>query len=253
VADGRGSSSEERGVDLVWRVRVLSLSESEIVVEQPSAAGTWIDLQSGVNLVAGMSIGQNRWMFHTRVLGPGARHPRALRLAMPDNVERCQRRNFLRISTAELSLPLVECWPLLDPTTVIAAEVANRDQFEGHPASGPVSNEPMLLPEVGPRFTARLMNFGGGGAGLIVAPGDSAAVDRARLYWIRIHLMPHLPAPLGITARLVHTHIDSTQSVYAGLAFEWSFNPAHKDFVIEQVSRCSKSMQAAQASRKRAA
>ena len=51
----------------------------------------------------------------------------------------------------------------------------------------------------------------------------------------------------GFTARLVHTHVDSTQSLYAGMAFEWSFNPAHRDFVIEQICRCVAMIQREQA------
>jgi c-di-GMP-binding flagellar brake protein YcgR len=243
--------------DLIWRVRILSLSETEILVEQPSAAGAFIDLQSGVRLIAVMAIGQNRWMFHTRVLGPGSGGgrtgpTRTVRLAMPTTVERCQRRNFFRISTAELSLPLVECWSLLDPTSVGPAEVANRAHIlelldSGPAAAAKPADEPVILPEVGPKFAARLMNIGGGGAGLILNPSESQAIDRARLYWMRVHLMPHIPAPIGITARLVHTHVDSTQSVYVGMAFEWSFNAAHRDFVVEQICRCVSAIQREQA------
>ena len=95
-------------------------------------------------------------------------------------------------------------------------------------------------------FWLKTPGIGGGGAGLIIAPGDSAAVDRARLYWVRVHLRPHIAAPIGITARLAHTHIDSTQSLYAGMAFEWSFTPEHRNFVVEQITRCVKSIQRAQ-------
>ena len=43
--------------------------------------------------------------------------------------------------------------------------------------------------------------------------------------------------PIAITARLAHTHIDSGQNLYAGMAFEFHFNPAHKQFVVEQICR----------------
>src|SRR6185369_17752701 len=103
---GEQTRSGFHGADLIWRVRIVSLTETEIVIEQPTAAGRNIDLNQNVRLIAVMAIGQNRWMFHTRIIGGspvrGARH---LRLVMPTTVERCQRRNFLRISTAELSLP----------------------------------------------------------------------------------------------------------------------------------------------------
>lgn len=262
-APGRGAEALAQpagtaGADLIWRVRVLSLSDTEIIVEQPSAAGQCMDLAPNLRLVAAMSIGQNRWMFHTRVLGSArslapstaVRGVRSMRLEMPETVERCQRRNFYRISTAELSLPHVECWALINPASVVAAEVANRamimDLINGR--GGPLpQDESLTLPEVGPRFGARLMNLGGGGAGLLVDRTESAAADRARLYWIRVNLMPTIPAPIAMTARLVHTHLDSGQNLYAGMAFEWSFNAGHKDFVVEQIARYVMELQRMQA------
>jgi hypothetical protein len=231
---------------LLWRVRVVGLAEDAVTVEQPNAAGQAIELSEGTELIAVMQIGQNRWMFHTRTLPvPDQAHGRrgTLRLAMPDVVERCQRRNFYRISTAELSLPTVECWPLLDPTTVAVAEVANRAQILDLLAAGMTgrspmkADEPMVLPEVGPKFVAQLVNVGGGGAGLMIDRRDAAAVDRSRLFWLRINLTPHIPAPIAMTARLAHTHIDSTQNIYAGLAFDFIFNPSHRQFVVDQVCR----------------
>lgn len=262
-ASGEQTADGWHGTDLIWRVRVLSISETEILVEQPSAAGSWIDLQAGVRLIAVLAIGQNRWMFHTRVVGPGAGSGRGcpvrtLRLVMPTNVERCQRRNFFRISTAELSLPHVDCWSLLDPSTVGPAELANRAHIQELIDTSSVERprthgEPMILPEVGPKFGSRLMNLGGGGVGLILDPSEASAIDRARLYWLRIHMMPHIPAPLAMTARLVHTHIDSTQCVYAGLAFEWAFNAGHREFVIEQIGRAVGLIQREQAMQLRTA
>ncbi len=256
-AGGEQTESGWHGADLIWRVRILSLSDTEIVVEQPSAAGTWIDLHAGIRLIAVIAIGQNRWMFHTRVLssGPGngrGGQVRTLRLVMPTNVERCQRRNFFRISTGELSLPSVECWPLLDPSSVAPAELANQAHIQelldsGAAGSARRTDDQFVLPEVGPKFVARLMNIGGGGAGLIINPSDTGAADRARLYWMRLDLTPHIPAPIGMTARLVHTHVDSTQCLYAGMAFEWSFNPPHRDFVIDQICRCVSLIQRDQA------
>ncbi len=243
VPVSRAEAAAGSGSDLIWRVRMVALSADEIVVEQPSAAGRWMELDAGLRLVAVLAIGQNRWMFHTRITGVAAAGTaRTMRLAMPTTVERCQRRNFFRISTAELCLPRVDCWPLLDPSTVIAAEVANRAQIldlasDPAPAVRQRIEEPLLLPEVGPRFTARLMNLGGGGVGLILDPKESQAADRARLIWLRIDLTPAIPAPIAMTARAVHTHLDSAQNLYAGLAFEWAFNPAHREFVVEQIGR----------------
>src|SRR5436305_465880 len=107
------------GPDLVWRVRLLGITDTQLLLEQPLAMGHPVKFEDGMELVAVMSVGQNRWMFHTRVMGTGEPSvfgsQRGLRVAAPTTVERCARRDFLRISTAELRLPEVQCWPLLDP------------------------------------------------------------------------------------------------------------------------------------------
>lgn len=219
------------GGDLLWRVKIVSLAETSIETERPTVAGGGIDLAPRTPLVAVLSIGQNRWMFRTRV-AEGGRSGRLL-LEMPERVERCQRRSFLRVSTAELRLPQVECWPLLDPTTVVAAERANRLQvLTGQPAD----DDRLILPEVGPKFQASLMNVSGGGIGLLVEPDEAAGLERSRLIWMRIALRPTIPEPLGLTARIVHTHLDSGQNRYAGCAFEFAFHPEHREFVVQQIS-----------------
>lgn len=236
---------DKPAASVLWRVRVLALDEETLTVEQPSAAGQVIELGDGLDLIAVMQIGQNRWMFHTRTLppAPGVPRNRGLRLMMPGVVERCQRRNFYRISTAELSLPNVECWPLLDPATVALAEVANRAQILEMLSSGMTGLAPTrpetdaVLPEVGPKFPAHLVNVGGGGAGLVVERSVAGALERCRLFWLRIDLTPHIPAPIAMTARLAHTHVDSTQNIYCGLAFDFAFNPSHRQFVVDQVCR----------------
>ena len=240
----RGASAHG-SPDLVWRVHLLEIRPDALVVERPVAMGRPVDLEAGTPLVVAMSIGQNRWMFHSQVSSVDASDERrapALRIEAPTRVERCQRRSFFRISTAELRLPVVECWPLLDPTTVVAAEVANRAQLAEatrDPAAyrGDLAPDSIVLPEVGPGFRARLLNIGGGGAGLLVDASDASALDRSRLMWMRVDLRPELPAPIGLTARIAHSRMDSTQNVTVGVAFDFAFNAAHKEFVVEQICR----------------
>lgn len=250
--------------DLVWRVRLYQVTERELIIERPGALGQPFNLAEGAQLIGAMVIGQNRWMFHTRCLGnteiagPGGRPVPVVRVSLPDRMERCQRRSFNRISTAELSIPQVECWPLLDPYSVIAAEIANRAQILDLERSSPAAAGPasapssFTMPVVGPRFPAHLLNLGGGGVGLQIERADAAALDRSRLFWLRIDLTPQIPAPLAVTARLAHTHIDSTQAVYAGLAFEFGFNPAHREFVAGQLCGYFAAMQNSQRLRRSA-
>jgi len=234
--------------NLIWRVRILSLNDQELVVEEPSALGRTIEIAEGVELVGIIAVGQNRWMFRTRNLGRtktpinAYRIVSGLRLAMPTDVERCQRRNFYRVSTIGLSLPTIECFTLLDPASAEVAEAANRvailDASDQVTASNkPATAQPFVMPQVGPGFRGQLMNIGGGGVGMLLEPSVSGALDAHRLLWLRIDLRPHIPLPLCVTARVKHTHIDSSQRVYAGLAFEFGGHAQHQKFVVDQLCR----------------
>lgn len=235
----------------MWRSRVLSVSDTEIVLERPAAVGKIFDFAVGTPLVGVIAVGQNRWMFRSAVLGVNSARPgvggffNSMRIRMPEKVDRCQRRDFLRTPTASLSLPEVECWPLRDPTSVVAAEVANRAMIAAAEATGqaPVLSE-LTLPDVGPSFRARLMNIGGGGIGLQIPKEDVSATGRSPLLWVRLDLRPSVAAPLGITTRIAHTHMDHEQNLYMGLAFDFSFNAGHKDFVSSQLERCVANLKA---------
>ncbi len=236
-----------RGRDLVWRVRLLAVTDREILVEQPSTLGQPIELDAGIDLVAILAVGQNRWVFGTANLGViryplnGQKPVSALRLLMPENVERCQRRNHERMQIGDLNLPEVEMWPLLDPKSVILAERANElrlDEEAGSPHAGRTRpNDEDTMPEVGPKFTATLVNIGGGGVGLRVRPEDAHVLTRHKVFWLRFSLPPELTAPVCATGKLAHTSVDSTQHTYAGMAFDFSFNPAHQRVVAEQIRR----------------
>lgn len=231
--------------DLVWRVHVYRVENNTLLVEHPGSMGQSFPVPAGTPLVGIMAVGQNRWMFRTSVLSvetiPTRHGPRqALRLASPETVERCARRNADRTPTLGLDLPMVDCWPLLDARTATAIEVANRVQITDLLNQGGTAvscDDPAALPEVGPAFSARLANIGGGGIGLVIPRQDHATVDSVHPYFLRIDLRPAVPAPLLLTARVAHTHIDSQQNTYAGFAFEFSHNAEHKSFVVSQIAR----------------
>lgn len=243
-------SAEEIGSDLIWRVRLLAVSDTEIIVEQPMALGQSIPINQGIQLVAILSIGQNRWMFTTTNLGlvmqPGIeRRPiPALRLIMPESVLRCQRRNYYRVETASLKLPEAEIWPLLDPKSVVIVERAYELQCQvdaqrgaGEEVVTVAFDQESVMPEVGPKFSGTLLNLGGGGVGLRIKPQDGQMLARHKVFWMRITLPEGLSAPICATAKLVHTHIESNHDVYAGMAFDFTFNPSHQRFVVDQICR----------------
>ena len=228
--------------DLMWRVRVIGLSETEILVENPGAAGASLPFADDCGVIGVLAVGQNRWMFHSKLLGPNdgpspwGGNVSGLRLAMPTKVERCHRRDFTRVSTAELHLPKVECWQLLNPMSIGPAEAANRVSIHAL-QSGTGTAGSTLLPDVGPAFGAQLLNIGVGGVGLIFSKEEASAADRARMMWLRLDLRPVIAAPIALTARVVHKHIDSSQNLIVGAAFDFSFNQSHRDFVVEQIVR----------------
>jgi len=223
--------------NLLWRVRVLALTDTEIVVEQPTVMGKEVPIHAGAELVAVMNIGQNQWMFHTRNTGPlsfqlnAARAVHAIRLTAPTKVERCQRRSFYRVSTVGLLLPIVRCASLMDVRTAIPAEEACRVHMErlieeqiagvieeqGETIAGEATD--IVRPEVGDAFDGALINIGGGGVGLLFDCDAPIMKDRKPRYWLEFDLTPISPAPLGVAAQLVHTRINSAQRVNAGFAF----------------------------------
>jgi c-di-GMP-binding flagellar brake protein YcgR len=219
--------------DLLWRVRIVKQNDAELVLEAPTAMGSTIHLNADVEVVCIFSVGQNRWMFKSKTLGmttsagPGRQLMPAVRIAMPTDVERCQRRAYMRVSTAEVRPITVECFPLIDPASAVEAERASRDAILN------AGRESSAMPNVGPSFTATLVNIGGGGVGLMVPRDQSRGVDRSKFIWTRLDLRPELAAPLAVTGRIVHTHLNHEQDVYLGVSFEFAFHAAHRPFVGE--------------------
>lgn len=249
VARKTGESADGQA-DLVWRTRLTQVADDFLEVERPQALGRGIEFQSGVALVGAFVIGQNRFTFNTEVLGsvrgPGPRALELIRLAVPSQIERCQRR-FDRFDLQGLKLPTVTLWPLLDPRSVIPAERANELAFQAfQKGEQPPAVDENLMPQVGPPVTATLMNIGGGGVGLRVEPRESGALTRHRIFWMKVPLGSEQPVPLVTTAKVVHTHIDSMQNTYAGVAFDFSFNPGHQGVVTAQIARQVQQVQARQ-------
>jgi hypothetical protein len=113
-----------------------------------------------------------------------------------------------------------------------ASEIAFRAAVAGEKPMAPSDD---LLPTIGPGFGATLVNLGGGGLGILVEPADAAALSRHRLFWIRFTLGDVMPVPVCCAARVVHTHMDSSHRIYAGVSFDFDFNPAHQRVVAEQI------------------
>ncbi|MBX3385426.1 MAG: hypothetical protein KF768_02535 [Phycisphaeraceae bacterium] len=243
------------GTDVIWRVKIVEIRSTAMIVEQPAGFGSSFKLRPGVDLIGAMTIGQNRWMFLTRSIagtGTGGAGANTLALELPRQVERCTRRSFFRTSTAALRLPQVRCWPLLSLTSVGPAEAANRALISDlvRSGSGPIvddqadnSADSILLPEVGPAFRADLLNVSGGGLGVLVERQDQQAAQSRPFWWLRLDLRPQIPAPVAVTARLAHTHIDSSQNLYCGLAFEFPQSGEHRQFMIDLFSRYTDELQ----------
>ncbi len=256
-SDGKGSA---HAVNLIWRVRLLKVSDDEILIEEPVTMGQTIEIRDDISIVAVMAMGQNRWMFKTRTLGRtrfalnNDRKVTAIRLQAPKRVERCQRRSFYRASLGGLLLPKVELMPLLDVETVIPAEMAVRARIEmlqdGQLAGYIGSQEPIMLPEVGPPVDTVLVNLGGGGAGLMIEPEYAGVIDENRVFWMSMSLLPYVPAPLSVMARLAHVRMDSEQRRYLGMAFVFDHNPSYRKFVSETLCRCVNDVQREQLRRR---
>ena len=231
------------GSDIIFRCKILGLSDDEILLQRPVTLGQPVPIAAGVNLIGVIAIGQNRWMFQTQSLGPaqidvGGRRMDAIRIAAPERVERCQRRSFYRVSTTGLVLPTIKARTLLDPSSAVASEIAIRTRYEmleSGQLAGTIGtgDQSLATPVCGPAFEARLMNLGGGGAGLLIEADEAERLERSRPLWLMIDLAPHVPVPVGVVARAAHTHIDSQRRLYAGVAFDFSHHAEYKPFVTD--------------------
>jgi hypothetical protein len=159
---------------------------------------------------------------------------------MPTTMERCQRRRDFRISTDTLVLPEVSVWPLLDPRSVVLAERLCQLRIE-RALSGNTEPESIegndAMPDVGPMLPANLVNIGGGGVGLQISGADASGIGRHRLFWLRFPLPGVDGPPLCVTSKQMHWHLEAGGSTYMGMAFDFSFNPSHRRFVVQQITR----------------
>lgn len=239
------SIADDEAKSLVWRVRLLDVDNDSMLVEQPSTLRRKVPIEPGTPLIGALAIGQNRWMFHTRVSGLetkviAGRTVDVLRLDPPLTMERCQRRSFFRISTASLQLPSVGCWSLNDPAAAVPIEVATRAAIlegTGVDPDSIMDLNALAMPKVGIGADAVLLNLGGGGACLRLPHDEAAVLDRPGAFLLRVDLTPSVPLPLPITARLAHTKVDSSQNVHAGFAFDFSLHREYEAFIAEQVCR----------------
>lgn len=232
-------------VDLVWRLKIVSLDEESVLVEAPVALGQTMRIEDGMALVGAITIGQNRWRFLSKKLSdehPEGSRGECMRLQLPDHVERCMRR-FVRVEASALNLPNVTMWPLLDPRTIVAAEVANEIAFRAFTESQSLPSDTAPMPSVGPKFTATLVNIGGGGVGLRVEPQDASVLGRHRIFWLEIPLGRNHPVPIVVTGKVVHTHLDSSQRTYIGVSFDFTFQLSHQQVVADQIHRAMQSAQ----------
>jgi c-di-GMP-binding flagellar brake protein YcgR len=159
---------------------------------------------------------------------------------MPKTVERCQRRRDYRITTDSLSLPEISVWPLLNPKSVVLPERMCQLRIERHFENDiqlASSKQQQVMPDIGPAFHATLVNIGGGGVGLQVPTSEASGVGRHRLHWLRLPLPGSDAPPLCVTAKLMHWHLESGNTTYMGMMFDFSFNPSHKRFVTQQITR----------------
>jgi hypothetical protein len=247
--------------DLLFRARLISIEHGTIRVETPVSLGHAVEFAEGLELIAIMAIGQNRWMFHTHCLGaddsssPGGLH--GLRLAAPSGVERCQRRRDYRIDTADLQLPDVRLWPLLKPSSAIAAERLTAVDFQREldgvrDVSSDLEIDTDLMPALGPEYAGRIVNLGGGGLGLAVGMEDAGVIGRHAMWWLRFELPPSVQTPIRAAARVAHRHMRSDRSLYCGMCFDFAVNPSHRNVVARQIMRAIAGLQQRQMAYRRA-
>jgi hypothetical protein len=247
IAPAGAGGADAEGVvsaDLVWKLRIHRMSDSWIDLEAPELLHRVVPMPAGVTVFGAIVVGPNRWLFRTECLGPGGpssisgRPIRTIRIAMPDEVSRT-RRTHLRVEAASLSLPQIRVWPLLDKDSVRPMQrllaIAAQRLDAGESLESREWDSESVRPTLGPEFSATLMNLGGGGAGLRVAPEFAGLLARHQRFWIELDLRPESILPLCATARIAHTHLEAGGATYAGIAFDFTADAEHSGLVARQV------------------
>lgn len=229
--------------DFVWRLRIVSTSDDEIELEMPEMLNRAVPVPVESTIVAAIVVGPNRWMFRSRVTGSstptsGLTRSASFRIEMPEQVTRTRRRH-LRVDSASLALPTVRLWPLMDLASVRPAQralaLAAEEIGRGERLVDRTWESEAVRPTMGPEFSATLMNIGGGGAGLRIESADAGVIANHRHFWMEIDLRPESALPLCVTARIAHTHLESTGATYAGIAFDFTADAEHARLVGRQV------------------
>ncbi len=232
------------GADFIWKLRIHRLCEEWIELEAPELLQRIVPTPAGVEVAGAIVVGPNRWLFRTECLGSGgmtAVHGRpaaTIRLRMPTEVERT-RRSHLRVEAISLQLPKVRIWPLLDRESIRPVQRSLALAVEQLDAGKRLESRDWeaesLRPQLGPEFSATLMNLGGGGVGLRVEPECGSLLSNHGRFWIEIDLRPESPLPLGVTVRVAHQHLEAAGTVYAGCAFDFTADADHAKLVARQV------------------
>ncbi|MBU0717915.1 MAG: PilZ domain-containing protein [Planctomycetes bacterium] len=157
------------GVVVVWRTRLVQVTERHIIAERPSRNDQAAELQEGQPLLAHFSVGRSRYQFQTDVevgrisVRLNERH-RILGIALrkPRSIKRSQRRAHLRVSlagTEPVVVHLARPHPSISDACAIDGRVG-QGQIVNLSAGGIlvlIDNRIMSTAKVGERF---YMTFG---------------------------------------------------------------------------------------------
>jgi hypothetical protein len=223
------------------RTRLLRVDERGMFVERPAkpAGSENLFTEPGRSLRGVIHYGHGRWAFTTAVvravryrLNDQQTVP-AVQLAEPQQPRNAQRRSFYRVSTVGAPLPPLQVWPLHDVESCIPAEQANQARHRDPDNPPP----PTRMPELGPHFTADLLDISGGGLAFGLSLTFDALFDEHEHYWMQLDL-PEVSAPLYVAGRVIRVHRDAARAyIQVGISFVFDHHPSHRQFIEQHICR----------------
>ena len=240
-----------------YRVRLLRVDRrtAQWIVDRPFSLNGEVSLTIGLRLQGTIGTDSLRLGFKTEIVGVESfrlndtQKVRAMRLAEPHSITSAQRRAYYRVPMLGQVGAGVTVWPVIDPTTIAGAELANQQAHQSGQATG-APGSAKSLPVVSWPVEAALVDLSAGGVALRAERDQGQTLEDNALFWLELRL-PKTANPVGVAARIVRLEREENGQWLAAMSFSFDNLPVHRKFVTEHLCRFSAAEQRRQLQRQR--
>ena len=233
------------------KVRLIRIVDNAWILERPFAKSGELGFSPNRTLYGIVGTGPSRFGFNSTVINTetfqlnDASEIPVIRIESPRNIATVQRRAYYRVAAAALDLRPITAWPLNDINTARLAETANQ-----HAHKHPDIIADTIRPSLGMPIHGRIFDISGNGIALITDAGNAPVFNDMTPIWLEFYL-PENPIPFAVVARTIRVSPLGDSEIQVGLQYQFAHNPAHAQFITDNVCRFSAEQQRLQLIRHR--